>query len=160
MWFVTALTLFDNAMHAALLHTHNLLRWVVLAAGVYAILKAAAGLSGDRPYAPTRRATAMFMGAVHLNLLLGLLLFLFSPTVKASMRDMAATMASKDLRFIVVEHPTLMVLAALLVTFGGIFAKGRATDRARHRAAAAFMTITLVVILAGIPWQRALVPGM
>lgn len=147
-------------MHAALLHTHNLLRWVVLLAGVFAIMKAVGGLSGDRPYAPARRATAMFMGAVHLNLLLGLLLFLFSPTVKASMRDMAATMADKDLRFIIAEHPTLMVLAAILVTFGSIFSKGRATDQARHKAAAIFMTITFVVILAGIPWQRALFPGM
>jgi uncharacterized membrane protein len=147
-------------MHAALLHTHNLLRWVVLVAGAYAIVKAFSGLSGDKPYAVTRRATAMFMGSVHLNLLLGLLLFLFSPTVKASMRDMAATMANKDLRFIIAEHPTLMVLAAILVTFGSIFSKGRATDAARHKSAAIFMTITLVVILAGIPWQRALFPGM
>jgi uncharacterized membrane protein len=147
-------------MHAALLHTHNLLRWVVLVAGAYAIVKAFSGLSGDKPYAVTRRATAMFMGSVHLNLLLGLLLFLFSPTVKASMRDMAATMANKDLRFIIAEHPTLMVLAAILVTFGSIFSKGRATDAARHKSAAIFMTITFVVILAGIPWQRALFPGM
>lgn len=147
-------------MHAALLHTHNLLRWVVLFAGVFAIIKAVGGLSGDKPYAATRRATAMFMGSVHLNLLLGLLLFLFSPTVKASMRDMAATMADNDLRFIIAEHPTLMVLAAILVTFGSIFSKGRATDQARHKAAAIFMTITFVVILAGIPWQRAIFPGM
>ena len=147
-------------MHAALLHTHNLLRWVVLVAGVYAIVKAVSGLSGDRPYAVARRATAMFMGSVHLNLLLGLLLFLFSPTVKASMRDMAATMANPDLRFIVAEHPTYMVLAAILVTFGSIFSKGRATDAARHKAAVIFMTITFVLIVAGIPWKRALFPGM
>lgn len=147
-------------MYAALLHTHNLLRWVVLFAGVYAIFKAASGLSGDKPYAPARRATAMFMGSVHLQLLLGLLLFLFSPTVKASMRDMAATMADPALRFVIAEHPTLMVLAAIMVTFGSIFSKGRATDQARHKSAAIFMVITLVLIVAGIPWQRALFPGM
>lgn len=147
-------------MYAALLLTHNLLRWVVLVAGAYAILKAVAGWSGDRPYAAARRATVMFMGSVHVQLLLGLLLFLFSPTVKASMRDMAATMADPDLRFIVAEHPTFMVLAAILVTIGSIVSKGRATDQARHRAASIFMTVTLVLILAGIPWTRALVPGM
>lgn len=158
-WFA-AITLSDSPMHAALLHTHNLLRWVVLLAGVYAIVKAVSGLSGDKPYAATRRATAMFMGSVHLNLLLGLLLFLFSPTVKAAMRDMAVTMADKNQRFIIAEHPTLMVIAAILVTFGSIYSKGRATDQARHKAAAILMTITFVVILAGIPWQRALFPGM
>lgn len=147
-------------MHAALLHTHNLLRWVVLVAGVYAIMKAVAGLSGDRPYAAARRATAMFMGSVHLNLLLGLLLFVFSPIVKAAMYDMAVTMADKDMRFIIAEHPTFMVLAAVLVTIGSIVSKGRPTDQARHRAAAIFMSITMLLILAGIPWKRALFPGM
>lgn len=147
-------------MHAALLHTHNLLRWVVLFAGVYAVIKAASGLSGDRPYASARRASAIFMGSVHVQLLLGLLLFLFSPTVKEAMRDMAATMADADARFVIAEHPTLMVLAAIVVTVGSIVAKGRATDAARHKSATIFMSVTLAMLLWGIPWKRALFPGM
>ena len=147
-------------MHAALLHTHNLLRWVVLIAGVYAVIKAASGLSGDRPYASARRASAIFMGSVHVQLLLGLLLFLFSPTVKEAMRDMAATMADADARFVIAEHPTLMVLAAIVVTVGSIVAKGRATDAARHKSATIFMSVTLAMLLWGIPWKRALFPGM
>ena len=147
-------------MHAALLHTHNLLRWVVLIAGVYAVIKAASGLSGDRPYASARRASAIFMGSVHVQLLLGLLLFLFSPTVKEAMRDMAATMADADARFVIAEHPTLMVLAAIVVTVGSIVAKGRATDAARHKSATIFMSVTMAMLLWGIPWKRALFPGM
>lgn len=147
-------------MHSALLHTHNLLRWVVLVLGVLAVLKAAQGLSGDRPYAAARKFSAMFMGSLHLQLLLGLLLFLFSPTVKAAMRDMEATMANADLRFFVAEHPTLMVIAAILMTVGGIVAKNAANDAARHRKALIFSTVTMAVVLWGIPWQRALFPGM
>lgn len=147
-------------MHAALLHTHNLLRWIVLALGVLAVVRAAQGLAGDRPYAAARKFTGMFMGALHLQLLLGLLLFLFSPAVKEAMRDMAAVMADAAARKVVVEHPTVMVLAAILMTVGALVAKNAATDAKRHRLALAFSAITMAMVLWGIPWQRALLPGM
>lgn len=147
-------------MHAALLHTHNLLRWVVLILGVLTLIKAAQGLSGDRAYATTRRFTAMFMGSLHLQLLLGLLLYMNSPAVKAAMRDMEATMADSALRFIVAEHPVLMVVAAIVMTVGAIIAKNAANDAAKHRKALIFAGITMAIVLYGIPWGRALFPGM
>lgn len=147
-------------MHAAILHLHNLLRWVVLALGLLAVVRAAQGVTGTRPYAATRRFTAMFMGALHLQLLLGLLLLMFSPAVKAAMRDMAAAMADASVRKVVVEHPTVMVLAAILMTVGGIVAKNGADDASRHRKALLFSGVTLALVLWGIPWQRALFPGM
>lgn len=147
-------------MHAAILHSHNLLRWVVLALGLLAVIRAAQGLSGDRPYAATRKFTAMFMGTLHLQLLLGLLLLMFSPTVKAAMRDMAAVMADAGMRKVVIEHPTVMVIAAILMTVGSIVAKNAADDASRHRKALLFSGVTMALVLWGIPWQRALFPGM
>lgn len=147
-------------MHSALLHTHNALRWIVLVLGVLAIVRALSGVSGSQSYDRARRATAMFMGSVHLQLLLGLLLLMNSPIVKAAMRDMEATMKDAALRKVVVEHPALMVVAAIVVTIGAIVAKNQKTDAARHKFGAVFMSLALVIILAGIPWQRALFPGM
>lgn len=147
-------------MYSALLHTHNLLRWVVLILGVLTVVKAAQGLSGDRLYATTRRFTAMFMASLHLQLLLGLLLYMNSPAVKAAMRDMEATMADSALRFIVAEHPVLMVVAAIVMTVGAIIAKNAANDAAKHRKALIFAGITMAIVLYGIPWNRALFPGM
>lgn len=147
-------------MHAALLHTHNVLRWVVLLLGVMAIVRNAQGLGGSTPFAAARKSLAMFMGTVHLQLLLGLLLLMNSPIVQAAMRDMEAAMADRALRQVVVEHPTLMVVAAILITIGSIVAKNRPTDAAKHKVGLTFAVITMVVILAGIPWQRALFPGM
>ncbi len=147
-------------MYSALLHTHNVLRWVVLVLGVLAVVRTAQGLGGDRPFVAARRALAMFMGSVHLQLLLGLLLLMNSPVVKAAMRDMEATMADPALRKVVVEHPTMMVLAAILITIGSITAKSRPTDAVRHRVGVVFAFMTLSLILGGIPWDRALFPGM
>lgn len=147
-------------MHAAILHSHNLLRWAVLILGVLALVKALQGLSGARPYKAARGAGLLFTAALHVQLLLGLLLLMVSPTVKAAMRDMAATMADPSLRKVVVEHPTVMVIAAILMTVGGIVAKNAADDASRHRKAATVIAVALALVLWGIPWQRALFPGM
>lgn len=147
-------------MHAALLHTHNLVRWVILVLGVLALVRNAQGMGGNAPFAAARKALGMFMGAVHLQVLLGLLLLMNSPLVRAAMRDMETTMSDRTLRQIVVEHPTMMVLAAILITIGSIVAKNRPTDASRHKTGLTFTAITMLVILAAIPWQRALIPGM
>jgi hypothetical protein len=147
-------------MHSALLHTHNLLRWAVLILGVIAFVKALQGMKGDRPYGPARGAGLLYTASLHLQLLLGLLLYMVSPAVKAIMRDMQAAMGDSGMRFIVVEHPTIMVVATILMTIGGIIAKNAANDASKHRKAAIFIGITMGMVLWGIPWQRALFPGM
>lgn len=147
-------------MHAILLHSHNLLRWVVLVLGVLALLKAYQGISGDRPYAAARRIGVFFTASLHLQLLLGLALFVTSPFIKQAMSDMKATMGDPGTRFFVAEHPTVMVAAVVLMTIGGIVAKNAANDSARHRKALVFIAITMLMLLWGIPWQRPLLPGM
>ncbi len=147
-------------MHSALLHTHNLLRWVVLVLGVLAIVRAAQGMGGKIPYDRARKAAAMFMGSVHLQLLIGLLLLMNSPTVRAAWSNMDVTLQDAELRKVVIEHPALMVGAALVVTWGAMFAKSRPNDATRHNVGVVMMSLSLIVILAGIPWGRALFPGM
>ncbi|MHB1298071.1 MAG: hypothetical protein ACYC0B_06015, partial [Gemmatimonadaceae bacterium] len=147
-------------MHSALLHTHNLLRWFVLVLGVLAILKAAQGLKGDRPYDATRRMTAFFMASLHLQVLVGLLLFMLSPLIRTAMRDMEAVMADASMRFFVAEHPMLMIIAVVVMTVGAIVSKNAPNDAARHRKALVFSVVTMALVLWGIPWQRALFPGM
>ena len=76
-------------MYPVILAIHSLLRWLVVAFGVAAIVKAAAGLSGGTP--PTRRDNMLgagFTGAIDLQMLLGLLLYLvLSPFTSEAMRD-------------------------------------------------------------------------
>lgn len=148
-------------MYSAFLHTHNLLRWAVLLLGAHAIVLAVRGLSGTRPFgAGARRASVLFTGALHLQLLLGLALFLISPFIEAAMANMKATMADRAVRFFVAEHPTIMVVAAVLMTIGGIVAKNAVDDAARHRRLLVFAGLTMAMVLWGIPWGRALLPGM
>lgn len=146
-------------MHAALLHTHNLLRWIVLLAGLASIVQTARGLDGSRPFAGTRKTLLAFTASLHLQLLLGLGLFVVSPYVQALMADMPATMQDGAKRFFIAEHPTLMVVAVLLATIGGVVSRNAPTDAARHRKALVFVLVTVALLLAGIPWHRPLLPG-
>ena len=69
----------DQSVPIALLAAHNVMRWIILALAILTLVKAAQGLRGGLPYAEARRVGAMFMGSLHLQLVLGLLLFLTSP---------------------------------------------------------------------------------
>lgn len=147
-------------MHSALLHTHNALRWVVLVAGLFTLFVAWQGLKGDRDYAAARRVGVAFMASLHLQLILGILLFVVSPFVQGAMGDMAATMKDSATRFFVAEHPVLMVIAVVVATVGSIVAKNAADNAAKHRKLLVFTIVTFLLLLGGIPWQRPLLPGM
>lgn len=147
-------------MHTALLLTHNSLRWLILLLAVMTLVQSVKGRDGTIAYAKARRLGVFFTMALHLQLLLGLALFAVSPFIRAAMADMQGTMADSARRFFIAEHPTFMVIATILMTVGGIVAKNAADDAARHRKLAIFVAVTLLLILAGIPWQRALIPGM
>jgi hypothetical protein len=69
-------------------------------------------------------------------------------------------MADAAVRFFIAEHPAIMVAAVLLMTVGGIVAKNAADDASRHRKLLTVAVVTMALLLYGIPWQRALLPGM
>ena len=142
-----------------ILAIHNLLRWAVLLTGLLAIVQTVRGLNGRTPFAKTRPLLLAFTANLHLQLLIGLSLFVVSPTVKASLADMAGTMRDGSRRFFIAEHPTLMVAAVLLATIGGVIAKNAPDDAARHRRALGVTVVTLLLLLAGIPWSRPLLPA-
>jgi hypothetical protein len=147
-------------MYSILLVSHNSLRWFVLALGIATIVTAFQGMRGARGYAKARRIGVFFTASLHVQLLLGLSLFALSPFIREAMGNMQATMADSARRFFIAEHPTLMVAATVLMTIGGIVAKNGADDTTRHRKLLTFSAITFLLLMAGIPWQRALFPGM
>ncbi len=142
-----------------ILALHNTLRWLILLFAVVALLRALKGLNGGVDYATgARRAVSIFMMSLHLQLLLGIVLFGVSPLARSAMTDMGATMKDAGLRSIVVEHPTLMLLAVIAATLTSVIARRGPDDTVRHRRAAIGVALTLGLLLAGIPWQRPLIP--
>lgn len=142
-----------------LLALHNTLRWLVLLFAIVAFVRALKGVNGGVDYATgARRALSIFVMSVHLQFLLGVLLYVVSPLARRAMANMGATMQDPGLRYFVVEHPTLMLLAVIAATVTGVLARRGPDDTVQHRRAAIGIALSLGLILAGIPWQRPLLP--
>ncbi len=151
-------------MYSALLPIHNILRWVVMVAAVAAIGFAWHGVATKREWSRgDRLRTVAYVASMHLQLLLGLLLYVQSPIVSNALEDMGNAMGDTTLRFWAVEHITMMILAVVVVQVGSIMAKRAEDDAAKHKRSAIFFTLGLVFILGGLHhvWgTRALFPGL
>ena len=139
-------------MYPIVLALHSALRWVVLLAGVFVLIRAFRSASAAWTEVDDR-AIRWFSTALDLQLLVGLLLYLWlSPIPRAALHDFSAAMRAPQLRFWIVEHPFGM-LAAVALTHIGRGRIRRLTDATRkRRQLRVFFILALVLILASIPW--------
>lgn len=138
-------------MYGIVLNVHSWLRWAVIIAGLWTILRAV--LPGPRPWTPADdRSVRVFLIAIDVQMLLGLLLyFVLSPFTRQAMADMGAAMKVAGLRFFVVEHTFGMLVGVALAHIGAARIKKAPLER-RHRVAAIYFVLALLAILASIPW--------
>jgi len=140
-------------MYIGLLHFHSLLRWILLLLLIAVVIKALQGRSGGKVFGPGDRKLSLFtLISAHLQLLIGGLLYMVSPTVQQSLANMGAAMKDSINRFWAVEHISLMILSIALLTIGHIKAKKASTDQDKFKAQALYFTIGLLLILIAIPW--------
>ena len=146
-------------MYTALLHTHNMFRWLVLLALLVSILLAFSGWFGKREWSKADRISGLLLTIfMDLQFLVGVILYVFvSPITKAAFNDFSAAMQNADLRFYAVEHISLMIVALVLVHIGRARSKRVENSWKKHRVAAVFYTVSLLIILSAIPWNRALI---
>jgi hypothetical protein len=149
--------MFEN-FYPQLLALHSLLRWLVLLTGLIAVFVAARGWLAARPFsAALPKANLAFVVAMDVTLLVGLLLYFgASPLTKTALQDMSAAMGERQLRFFAVEHTATMLLAVVFAHLGAALSRRATTDIAKYRRAAICFAISLVLLLAGIPWWRPL----
>jgi hypothetical protein len=146
-------------MYTRLLHTHNLFRWLVLVVLVLAVLFAFIGWFGKKEWTKKDNLTGLLLTIfMDIQFLVGFILYAFvSPVTKSAFADFGAAMKNPDVRFYAVEHILLMVIALVLVHIGRSKSKKAIAPWKKHRTAAIFYGISLLLILAAIPWERAFV---
>lgn len=146
-------------MYEVVKGVHNILRWVVLAGGAYALFVTYRGLFRRGTWSGGARVAGLvFTSALNVQLLLGLLLYVISPLTRAAMGDMGAAMGNDTLRFFAVEHLVTMVLAVAAAQAGFSLAKRAKDDRARFVRSAVGYTAAMVLVLSLTPWWRPLLP--
>lgn len=153
-------------MLTGLLHTHSLLRYILLALLLIAIVKSISGWMGKKAYTPVDRKLTLFtMVSAHLQLVVGLILYFVSPAVNVGLSNMGAAMKDSTLRFWSVEHIAMMLIAIVLITLGNILSKKAGSDEAKHKRVFIFFLLALIVIFLAIPWPwsavaRGWMPGV
>ena len=135
-------------MDEILISAHSIMRWAVLLLGLYAITKSIRGLSRKQEYTANHNLSAtLFLASVHLQALLGILLY-----VAREWYQHMSEMGVAKIRFWTVEHTLGMLIAVVLIQVGRTKSK-KATEAARkHKLSVIFFSIGLLIILAMIPW--------
>jgi uncharacterized Tic20 family protein len=141
-------------MYSTLMFTHSLLRWLVLGAAIYALVRAWRGRTSGAPYTDQDRMGALlFVMAFHLNVVLGIVIFGFaSPTTQLAFTDFGAAMKVSAIRFFVMEHPVMMLIAVVIATIGSAKIKRAATDAQKHQRTLVYFGLALLIVMAAIPW--------
>lgn len=140
-------------LYSILLPLHSILRWVVILIAVITIGRALYGWLKKRPWVLLdRRLSAYFTHGLEIQVLIGLILYFISPTNQTALQNFGAAMGNASLRFFAVEHVVMMVLAVAIAHAGRTLARKAKDSYKKHRNAALFYILAILIVLAAIPW--------
>ncbi|HCN85305.1 MAG TPA: cytochrome B [Sphingobacteriaceae bacterium] len=132
-----------------LLEAHSGFRYVVLLLIALALIQSLTGWLGRKNYTEANRKINLFaMVSAHIQFLLGLILYFFSPFVRID--DMAGAMKDNVSRYWTVEHAVMMLFAVVLFTIGYSKSKRIVEAAGKHRTIAIFYGLGILVIIIAI----------
>lgn len=136
-------------MYTGLVHLHSGLRWIALILIIIAIVNAATKMNGQRDFTDKdKRWNLLALIGVHIQLVLGLVLYVMSPKVSF----VSGMMKDAQLRFFTVEHIAMMLIGIILITIGYSRSKRQTEAGPKFKTTFWFYLIGLVLILSRIPW--------
>jgi uncharacterized membrane protein len=134
-------------MYQALLLSHSYIRFAVLILLVVVIVTSLSGWLGKKGYTSTDNKLSLWLFiATHIQLLLGLILYIVSPNVRFG----ETTMKDAVTRYWTVEHLFVMLIAVVLITMARISSKKLPDATAKHKRIFIFNLIAFLLILVGI----------
>ncbi|MDN5200030.1 hypothetical protein QQ008_01625 [Fulvivirgaceae bacterium BMA10] len=144
-------------MYNSLLFVHSWLRWIILALALIVIIKAFIGWFGNKDYSKGDNAlSASFVGTLHLQALIGLILYVFlSPITQSAFQNFGGAMKDAALRYWAVEHILAMLVGVIIAQIGRSRSKKAVEAVKKHKTTAIFYLIALIVILSRVPFNEA-----
>lgn len=132
---------------------HNLLRWIVLLGGVYALVLMVRGLVTSARWTATESTAArIFTYSLHLQFLVGLVLYAVTPLLRLGIG------AELSERLLLVEHAVTMLVAVIAAQIGTSTARRAEEDRIKFVRSVIWYTLAALLIVWATPWGRDLVP--
>jgi hypothetical protein len=148
-------------MDSQVLGLHNLVRWFVIAVGLYATVRFWRGwLQRGTWGSADESAARLYVIAVDVQFLVGVILYAaFSPLTRKAFTDMGAAMRDAPVRYYVVEHVVMMLAAIVIAHIGSARLKRATGDAAKFQTAALWFGVSIAAILGFVPWGRPMVPS-
>ena len=145
-------------LYAILLPLHSVVRWLVVLAAVAAVGLSFYGWLGKKSWTTLdERIGMLFPMILDIQVLIGILLYFFaSPLTLGLLRNFQGAMRNPDVRFFGTEHSLLMVIALIVAHVGRSISRKAVDAPAKHRAAALLFGLSVLIVLAAIPWSRPL----
>lgn len=115
-----------------------------------AVINSLIGLLSKKDFKAQDKKIALFaLIAIHIQLVVGLILYFVSPLGK----DSLGNMKDAALRLTSLEHPLINIIAIVLITIGWSKHKKGLTSESKFKPLSMFYAIGLILILARIPWH-------
>ncbi|WP_298116405.1 hypothetical protein [Flavobacterium sp.] len=115
-----------------------------------AVINSLMGYLSKKEFLPKDRKIALFaLIAIHIQLVVGLILYFVSPLGK----DSLGNMKDAALRLTSLEHPLINIIAIALITIGWSKHKKGTTSEAKFKPLSFLYAIGLLLILIRIPWS-------
>ena len=136
-------------IYQILKHSHSGLRWIIILLLLTAIMNSFFKMLIRSDYKKFDKVLSIAsLSSVHLQIILGILLYFISPKVIFK----AESLSNSMLRFFLVEHALLMLLSATAISIGFRITKKTSVPYDKHLNTFLFYTISLLLIVFSIPW--------
>lgn len=140
-------------MNTFLMILHSWLRWLILIAAFWTIIRAIGGMAGHKTYTKAdNKSNLFFMIFMDLQFLVGIILYFTGGWASKWSGNVSAMMSNSAERFFALEHVVMMIIALALVHIGRNSVKKTSVDRKKHSKSLLFFGIALIIILIAIPW--------
>lgn len=139
-------------MYTGFQHLHSGIAYLVLAILAVVFVYALINFINNKPFTEkVRKASLAGLIAAHVQLLIGLVLYVISPMGISNFSGEA--MGDAMSRLYMLEHPLTMIIGIILITVGYAKAKRGNDDAARYKKILIYYGLGLVLILVRIPWS-------
>ncbi|MBG0783061.1 MAG: cytochrome B [Bacteroidales bacterium] len=134
-------------LYTILLKSHSGLRWLLLFMFIATLVQLGRKAFGKADIS-VKSISLFTLIVTHIQFLIGLVLYFISPKVVFD----AASMKDSILRFYLVEHISLMIIAIIILTIGYSKSKQYFSVPKGAKKAFYYYLTSLVLILISIPW--------
>lgn len=140
-------------MFDILLPVHSLFRWLVLVSLLYSIYFSGRGYFPGWQFSKYHDGIRHWTATIaHIQLVLGILLYTKSITVKAYFSGLVDSTARMESLFFGVIHISSMLAAIVLITICSAKAKRKNESNEKFKTMLIWFSIALLIIILAIPW--------